>query len=665
MGNMSGSYGSHYTLWLEVKTNSQSIDGNYSNVTVNLYLQFDGSSYYSYTNNATSGSITVDGTANSYSISSISFSSGVKKDLLLASWTGNVGHNADGTKSLTVSASWDTNTSRIGSGSVSTTVSLTTINRYANFTSLKVQSKTVNSITFAYTTDRAANIFISTDGEQSYLNKGQPVVSNTTSGTITVKYSDWGGTTRLLPDTQYTFRFVCRNATASVDIDTKKDLTERTYAIGKMTAAPDVNIGSSIYITFSNPSGTTIKYFVEAIYKDDSEHKITVRDVTDVTGKSNETIVLTNDELSKIYNLIPHLNQCTLRYGIRTFCDGISYDHYIDKTGYIVNSNPIFSNFTYEDVDETILGLTGNNQIIVKGYSDVKAIISTANKATSQNGATMKTYKLIVGDKSATKDYSSSEVSLSVSNVANKVIQVYATDSRGNATKVEKTVANYKEYFSIAVLSMSAIRENNVGETVTLTFKVKFWNESFGSVANAITSCFYKYKKASESAYKDGATELTYTIDGNELTGSLGIKGDTDNQGFDISEAYNIQLYVADKLTNNSSNPYTITLGSGNPALAIFKNRVGIGKKYDEDSDEALQVGGNVSVEKSSGGEDTGYFSKRTDTGTEVWMGVGSGGINHGVYSKALNKWMMYGDSSEVYLNGYALFVKSRCQKYK
>ena len=57
-------------------------------------------------------------------------------------------------------------------------------------------------------------------------------------------------------------------------------------------------------------------------------------------------------------------------------------------------------------------------------------------------------------------------------------------------------------------------------------------------------------------------------------------------------------------------------------------------------------------LEKASG--DTYYYAERTDTGTKVSFGVGSGGTNHGIWSHKLNKWMLYGDASNVYLQGKA-----------
>lgn len=45
---------------------------------------------------------------------------------------------------------------------------------------------------------------------------------------------------------------------------------------------------------------------------------------------------------------------------------------------------------------------------------------------------------------------------------------------------------------------------------------------------------------------------------------------------------------------------------------------------------------------------------ERSDTGVSLFLGVGSGGTNHGVYSNKLDKWLVYGDASSVYLNGNA-----------
>lgn len=49
------------------------------------------------------------------------------------------------------------------------------------------------------------------------------------------------------------------------------------------------------------------------------------------------------------------------------------------------------------------------------------------------------------------------------------------------------------------------------------------------------------------------------------------------------------------------------------------------------------------------------YRAIRTDKGTEVAFGVGDGGLNHGIWSGKLNRWIVYADESSIYLNGNAL----------
>lgn len=63
---------------------------------------------------------------------------------------------------------------------------------------------------------------------------------------------------------------------------------------------------------------------------------------------------------------------------------------------------------------------------------------------------------------------------------------------------------------------------------------------------------------------------------------------------------------------------------------------------------------GNVELTKSVANAETNYVATRSDTGYSVWLGIGEGGVNHGVYSRTLNKWIVYADDSSIYLNGNA-----------
>lgn len=59
-------------------------------------------------------------------------------------------------------------------------------------------------------------------------------------------------------------------------------------------------------------------------------------------------------------------------------------------------------------------------------------------------------------------------------------------------------------------------------------------------------------------------------------------------------------------------------------------------------------MSGNLTVSKSSG--DTGFYATRSDTSVSVWMGVGSGGENHGVFSQKLSTWLINGTNTACYV---------------
>lgn len=61
-----------------------------------------------------------------------------------------------------------------------------------------------------------------------------------------------------------------------------------------------------------------------------------------------------------------------------------------------------------------------------------------------------------------------------------------------------------------------------------------------------------------------------------------------------------------------------------------------------------------IEVSKGVANENASVTVERSDTGVSLFLGVGSGGTNHGVYSNKLDKWMVYADSANVYLNGTA-----------
>lgn len=105
---------------------SQSVSGNYSDVTATGYVKRNKSSYYPY-NSQSSANLSINGTGKSYTGSYNLGSDGYKT---ITSNTVRVNHNSDGTKSITISFSFDGKLSNYyPNGSISKTISLPTIPR--------------------------------------------------------------------------------------------------------------------------------------------------------------------------------------------------------------------------------------------------------------------------------------------------------------------------------------------------------------------------------------------------------------------------------------------------------------------------------------------------------------------------------------------------------
>ena len=129
-GSCSGSSGSKYDIWLNVKQNSQSIEDNKSNVTVKLLLKRnDGysSSAYNLTESSNSVVLKVGGKEKVNKNLTIDTRNGVT--VTLASWTGDVTHETDGTLSLSLSGSFTMGGTSLSGGSVSGNFECTDIPR--------------------------------------------------------------------------------------------------------------------------------------------------------------------------------------------------------------------------------------------------------------------------------------------------------------------------------------------------------------------------------------------------------------------------------------------------------------------------------------------------------------------------------------------------------
>lgn len=81
----------------------------------------------------------------------------------------------------------------------------------------------------------------------------------------------------------------------------------------------------------------------------------------------------------------------------------------------------------------------------------------------------------------------------------------------------------------------------------------------------------------------------------------------------------------------------------------MINNKLAPYIKKDENNDINLE--GNVNVTSNKNTQAI-FSAKRSDTNTQILLGVDSDGIKHGIYSSKLNKWMVEANDEEANFNG-------------
>lgn len=459
------------------------------------------------------------------------------------------------------------------------TVVLDKIPRYLTITGFSIETRQINRVIVKWsvsnprdTTEFKLNNGAWT-GSATY---GESLASDQKSGTFNI--------INLNPNTTYRLKIRCKRTDSGLYTESN-EISFTTYDYAKLASVPNINIGASHTITWTNPNNaaTTLK-----LCKTDNTQIISYGTVTGTSKSITPTA-------NTIYPLTPNSNTYKARYIITTTQNGKTYTHSKDFTFTVTNSNPTFNNFTYIDSNSNTVKLTGNNKYLIKKHSSVRATISTANKAVAKNSATMKTYRLSIGTKTKDTSYSSNaDVNIELANIDNNTIIVYAIDSRNNSTSKSITAEKYIDYEDINIKNITLTRsDGGVGQKVTLKYDGYIWNNSFGAENNTITSIKYQYKKTNSSDWIDGKTVLNPTLSGNSYSQTIEIQGDLAGEGFARENSYNFRIIINDKL---SSFTKEVVMTSGIPLYAYSRNGMAILGPYNESIDAALQVNGKINI---------------------------------------------------------------------
>lgn len=687
---------------------TQSVTGNYSDVTLNVYLKY----YTLEVGSRADSTISINGTSETYTAPAINDYSSGQHTKLLKTKTVRVNHNADGTKSgVALSAYWrfsgTYSGTPISSITASTTITLDTIDRAAPTVSLSTSGITASGVTISATSSATADIWqYSTDNGSTWTQ------FSTTAGTSASK-----AITGLSPNTTYYIKVRARKKSNQV-YGTSSAVTVKTLGGAVVNSVTALTADAATVKVVINVTVYEASYTNTLVIKNGSTAYLTISGLSWSKGTADRTVTLTAAQRTTLLTAMASIKSFTGTFAVSSYSGSTQIGSTSSKTATVsttaANSGPTLSGFTFADSYATTTAITGNDQLFIQGYSKLTV---TPGTATAKNNATITNYTATCNGVSVSNTTGDALTVGVVSKSGTVAVVLTVTDSRGYTASVSKNIT-VLSYAKPKVSSLTLRRTNDIEAEMQLVFNGSISAITVDSVQkNSLLYVRYRYKATSATSYSSYVSILSaVTQSGTSFSYSnLELRSLASDQSWDV------HIQIRDQLNSLSSLDLYYVIPQGTPLVALRKQKVGINTPTPE---AALDVVGdakvsgtltattlsgalapaklsaavpiskggtgattaaaartNLAVLPLAGGTVTGqvkstyanaggfliehgtankdacFRATRSDTGVSVYMGVGSGGTNHGVYSYKLGKWLVYADGSNVYCNGTATNV--------
>lgn len=331
-----------------------------------------------------------------------------------------------------------------------------------------------------------------------------------------------------------------------------------------ISSADNFNDEQNPSMSFTNPSGGyfSLKAKIEA----GGNSQLITRYLSNTATSC--TFNLSDSERNTLINMCTTSNSLSVRFTICCMSGSTELSaSYLDRTMTIVNGNPTFSSsdISYKDNNSTTTVVTGNNQQLVQGLSN---LLVTITNATGRKGASISKYEATING--ITKSITSAgNIDFGkINSGENLTLSVKVTDSRGNTTTVTKTVSFLTWTLPTAVISLK--RKNNYENETYLTV-----NASYSSVnaKNSIT-IKYQFKKTTESSY----TALTNINNNTKVTMTK-----------DKESAWDFKVVIQDKFGTTT---YNLILAKGKFILFVDTKKLSVGINCFPSKSESLEING-------------------------------------------------------------------------
>lgn len=570
---------------------TQSITGNYTDVTLKVYL-----SYYTLDVGARSDStISINGVSETYTVPAIEdYSSGWKKKLLKTK-TVRVSHNADGTKSsVALSASWRFSGTysgvSIGTITASTTVTLNSIDRTPPTVSCTVSNITANGFRISAASSATADQWF-----YSLDNGGSSTLFSSTAGTsASITLSN------LSPNTTYYVRALARKKSNQVYGEsgtiTVKTLGGAVLLSCGSFSADAASISLSLRVTVYNAAYTNY-----ITIKNGSTTYLSLAGRVWSAGTAYRTITLTASERTTLLNAMASVKSFTSTIELVTKSGSTQIGSASTCTCTIrtsqANSGPSLSGFTFADSYSTTTAITDNNQVLIQDYSRLTV---TPGTATARNGASIVSYSAVCSGVTKSNTTGAALSLGTIGTSGTRDITLTVTDSRGYTASVTQSVT-VVPYSKPRVSSVSLRRTNDIETEMQLVFNGSISPITVdGTQKNSLLYARYRYKLTSASSYNS----YTSILGSVTATSSSFSFSNLELCNLDSESSYDFHLQIRDQLNSLTSLDLYFVVSQGTPLVALRKKMVGINTPSPE---AALHVVGDTRIEGTLIPDDIDY----------------------------------------------------------
>ena len=398
----------------------------------------------------------------------------------------------------------------------------------------------------------------------SYINScGMSFGARSVSGTINVYHNNDGnisGYTYAKFERLKTLQYIPYSGGVNTDWTVLTSIPRQA----KITNAPNFSDEENPTIRYNNPLGTSATSLHACISLTGEKADIVYREISKT--ETSYTFNLTEEERKLLRQNTATSNNRQIKFFVRTTIGSNTLYHSVERTLSIVNNNPIFKDFVYEDIGIKSLPITENNQLLIKNFSNIKLTIN--NKMVAVKESTPKHYVITLDNRIIKVDYSNDPINITIDNISfsgNKRLSVRAYDSRNNSTEVYKdiTILDYSKPQIFATIS----RRNQFEKETTLKINGKYDEVKInGASKNKLINLKYRYKE------KGGILSDWFNISINQLNGTYNC--DDIILNLDNSKSFEFEIYAEDKLNTEI---LSIGVGVGIPAFFVSSNKKAIG----------------------------------------------------------------------------------------